>query len=147
MANPGGSLPPKVVEALNKGNLIEAIKLMRSVSGLGLAEAKSMVEQHLRAQAASMVKPGSAPVPPAVVEALKRGDSVAAVRLLRERTGAGLKEAKDALDASRHATAIQARGPRLSPGEVPRSGGGGFWWIAVLAIGALASYYFLVGPG
>ena len=36
------SLPPAVIDALSKGNLMEAIKLLRS-SGIGLKEAKDAI--------------------------------------------------------------------------------------------------------
>ena len=38
------SLPADVIEALRRGNKIEAIKLLRDASKLGLAEAKSVIE-------------------------------------------------------------------------------------------------------
>ena len=38
------SLPPQVIEALKRGNKIEAIKLLREAMRLGLAEAKSVVD-------------------------------------------------------------------------------------------------------
>jgi hypothetical protein len=38
------SLPPDVVDALRKGNKIEAIKRLRESTGVGLAEAKGAVE-------------------------------------------------------------------------------------------------------
>jgi hypothetical protein len=40
------SLPPQVIDALKRGNKIEAIKLLREAMALGLAEAKSVVEAH-----------------------------------------------------------------------------------------------------
>jgi hypothetical protein len=40
------SLPPQVLEALKRGNKIEAIKLLREAMAVGLAEAKSVVEAH-----------------------------------------------------------------------------------------------------
>ena len=36
---------PRVIEALKKGQAIEAIKIYRELTGLGLAEAKSAVEK------------------------------------------------------------------------------------------------------
>jgi Ribosomal protein L7/L12 C-terminal domain len=41
-----GPLPPEVVDALRRGNKIEAIKRLRTATGLGLAEAKDRVEAH-----------------------------------------------------------------------------------------------------
>ncbi len=37
-------LPPTVVEALQGGNKIEAIKRLRGITGLGLKEAKDWIE-------------------------------------------------------------------------------------------------------
>jgi hypothetical protein len=68
------------------------------------------------------------------VEALRRGDKIAAIKHLREHTGLGLKEAKDAIDASPET-------PRLSPGEVPRSHGLPWWLVALLLLGG-AAYLF-----
>jgi len=38
-------MSPKIQEALRSGNKIEAIKLYREVTGLGLAEAKEAIER------------------------------------------------------------------------------------------------------
>ena len=38
------ALGPNVIQALQAGNMIEAIKLHREATGLGLAEAKAAVE-------------------------------------------------------------------------------------------------------
>ncbi|SRR5260221_5080852 len=43
-----GSLPPDVIDALNKGRLIEAIKLLRTGNGIGLKEAKDIIDSHIR---------------------------------------------------------------------------------------------------
>lgn len=43
------AVPPGVVEALQRGNAIEAIKCWRQATGEGLADSKSKVDQ-LRAQ-------------------------------------------------------------------------------------------------
>ncbi len=42
----GGStaVDPRIIEALKKNNIIEAIKIYREKTGVGLAEAKSAVE-------------------------------------------------------------------------------------------------------
>jgi hypothetical protein len=79
-------------------------------------------------------------LPPAAVEALARGDKIEAIKITRQHTGLGLKEAKELVDrhedghegghgyghaaapaAARHAPAASARRPGLAPGEVPRS--------------------------
>lgn len=81
-------------------------------------------------------------LPPDAVEALARGDKIEAIKITRQHTGLGLKEAKELVDrhedgherghdsgrghaaspaAARHAPAPPARRPGLAPGEVPRS--------------------------
>jgi hypothetical protein len=74
-------------------------------------------------------------LPDNVVEALRRGNKVEAIKLLRAQTGLGLKEAKDAVDAS----GIQ--GPAKSPGEV--SARGKIPWLILLAVLAFVAYTFL----
>jgi len=44
--DPITSAGPAIAEALKKGNKIEAIKLLREASGLGLAEAKQLIDRH-----------------------------------------------------------------------------------------------------
>ena len=39
------AVDPRIIEALKKNNLIEAIKIYREKTGVGLAEAKSAVEE------------------------------------------------------------------------------------------------------
>jgi hypothetical protein len=41
------TIPPAALTALSRGNLIEAIKITRQATGLGLKEAKDVVEAHL----------------------------------------------------------------------------------------------------
>lgn len=72
------------------------------------------------------------PLPPGVVDALQRGDKLEAIKLMRQLTGIGLKEAKDSVEASPHAAAASSDGVGLSPGEVPRTGR--FVWAAVVAV-------------
>ena len=54
-------LPPEVVAALQRGQKIEAIKLMRELRGLGLKEAKDAVEgrkSERQSGEVSVVQPG-----------------------------------------------------------------------------------------
>ena len=96
--------------------------------------------------------PVRVPLSAAAVAALAQGNKIEAIKLLRQATKLGLAEAKgiiDALDAA-HARGAQSppktihphaahhfpgRPGGLSPGEVPRSGGGG----AVIAIVAIVA--------
>jgi len=42
---PGPESDPRIIEQLKKGNMIEAIKIHRELTGSGLAEAKMAVEE------------------------------------------------------------------------------------------------------
>src|SRR5438034_1294896 len=64
-------LPPAVIEALEKGRLVEAIKLLRA-SNIGLKEAKDLIENYTRGSQPPAFPPSvpGGPLPAAVVEAL-----------------------------------------------------------------------------
>ena len=113
------AFPPAVLEALKKGNKLEAIKLLREASKTGLAEAKAMVE------AVQAVRAGDKPAArPAPVEG-------------RRPVGA---------TAVRHVPPMPGYVPHsksgLSPGEVPR-GGGELGWIVVAVVGLVAIFLVL----
>lgn len=144
MTIPAGPLPANVLDALQRGNAVEAIKLLRESSGLGLKEAKDAIDEHLRGSPACTGAAASVrPFPPSVAGALHRGNKIEAIRLLREHTGLGLKEAKDAIDASQQEPS--AGMGKLAPGEVPRSNSV-IWWIVVLAVACIAAYFLLRSP-
>jgi ribosomal protein L7/L12 len=144
MPLPTAPLPANVIAALQRGNTIDAIKLLRESSGVGLKEAKDAIEQHLRGNSGSVVTAASdGSLPCSVVVAMRRGQKIEAIKLLREQTGLGLKEAKEAVEGYQ-GKADAAAGQR-SPGEVPRSGR--FAWVAALVVIALVAYYFLRRSG
>ena len=110
------SLPPHVTQQVKdliaRGNKIEAIKIFRSATGLGLKESKDVIDAISagNAQAANQLMMGmaaSAPQTPAAagdtlaqVRQLMRADEkIQAIRVLREASGLGLKDAKDAVEA------------------------------------------------
>ena len=136
------SLPPNVLAALQQGKKVEAIALLREAGGLGLKEAKDAIDQYLRESSTSSDNVSSAtvsPLPANVVEALQRGNKMEAIRLLREETGLGLKEAKERVEAEPQSPRVN-RGSG-SPGEVVRSGGLILWGVA-LVVGVVVVYYF-----
>ncbi|MBB5203349.1 ribosomal protein L7/L12 [Inhella inkyongensis] len=93
MRNP---LPTDVQALLLSGRVIEAIRRLRELTGMGLKEAKDAIDAGGwdGAQAPFAGQPG-----PAVQQALHAGQYIDALRLLRdEQPGLGLKEAKQALD-------------------------------------------------
>ena len=137
-------LPADVRNALQQGNAIEAIKLLRQSTGLGLKEAKDAIDAHLLGRSTTITPAASMiAFPPSVVDALSRGNKIEAIKLLREHTGLGLKEAKDAVDAYQQGSSTSTEG--LSPGQVSRSGSA-IGWLAVIAA-CIAAYYFLRGFG
>ncbi|MNK67656.1 50S ribosomal protein L7/L12 [compost metagenome] len=162
-------LPPEAIAALERGNLIEAIKIVRERTGMDLKSSKEAVERYAnsgapadwqegdwgRGEAAAetgsgMQGNGPAAVPAAALAALARGQKVEAVRLTREATGLGLAEAKQLVEAHQnpaagdfgHLPSSAAVNPMAEPGRVT---GGGFKWlpvIVVLLIAAAAWSYF-----
>jgi polar amino acid transport system substrate-binding protein len=141
---PAPSLPQPVQDALQRGHLVEAIKLMRAGTGLGLKETKDALEAYMRGEppaagfAPSPLAPGG-PLPAQVREALDQGNKIEAIRRLRGLTGLGLKEAKDAVEA---AGVGQGQSADLSPGQV-RSSNGIWWWLIALAVLALGAFALL----
>ena len=111
-------LPPQVLRALQSGNKLEAIKLLREAAKLGLAEAKSIVEAGERAGAGTKTQ--------------------------AERASAAAARGSQALKPHPMAAPPHlARRPGLSPGEVPDGGGSGFAWIVLVFAGLIVAYSFL----
>lgn len=96
-------LEGELLALLGQQKMIEAVKLCRERTGLGLKEAKDLVDG--LAAGRRGILPAPAPKPPAgpldaeLLALLKAGKTIEAVKLHRERTGLGLKESKDAVDA------------------------------------------------
>ena len=121
MTDPSKVLPPPVIEALRAGNKIEAIKRLREVSGIGLGEAKALidaVEHHARAAA-------------------KQGKQAASAAATMHAKHTGHPHAK-------HPNPLIMHRPGLSPGEEPRVGGHGWWILALIAAGVFV-YFMATG--
>jgi len=89
----------EIEEALRQGRKIDAIKLYREYTGAGLAEAKAAVEElESRSPSAPGAPVNSAEPLPGVKAAVLRGEKIAAIMLYREQSGAGLREAKVAVE-------------------------------------------------
>lgn len=73
-----------------------------------------------------------------VVAAVDSGNKIKAIKLLREETGVGLKEAKDVIDA----LAAERRGDPLTPTGMSEEGGAGGMIKMVIAIAAILAIYF-----
>jgi len=102
MSEASPSFPRAALDALNAGNKIEAIKILREATGLGLKEAKDAVERQMAGEPPFLQDQqrsgdvGAFPL--AAVTALQGGKFIEAVRIVREAHGIGLKDAKDAVD-------------------------------------------------
>ena len=107
MAEPLKTLPPDVAAALSRGNVIEAIKLLRTKYNVGLAEARALLEA-LQKQAQA---------------------GTAAATAARVKVHASMTPMK----ATHHEAAPPPRPSDLSPGEMPRTTGAALFAAVVLA--------------
>lgn len=135
MATPADTLPANVQAAIQQGRTVEAIKLLRESSGLGLKEAKEIIDDYSSGNAVSITSPDAALSPPAAMtDALQRGNKIEAIRLLREQTGLGLKEAKEAVEAMPHQALSNISSYKVADGA-------GKGWVFALAILGLLGYF------
>lgn len=149
MPSTGFLLPPDVQALLDAGRTIDAIKQLRVVQGLGLKEAKDLIDAHQQghhaappAHSTGFASDASSHVPDSVRQALAAGNKIEAIRLLRAHAGIGLREAKDRVDAL--AASTGSGNPHgLSPGEQPRGGSQGVVWIVAALVVAVAAFYLL----
>src|SRR5688500_15248206 len=115
MTKPIPPLPPDAAEALAKGHLLEAVKRLRAATPMGLAEAKSVLEWHVRHHAQTMLGAAAKPSP-----------RPAGAPLVPKHHAGG------------HVPRAHVPGrPGLSPGEVPKTSGGGFGVVVLLAVAAM----------
>ena len=108
------ALRAELLAIVREGRAIEAIKLCRERTGLGLKEARDLVDA-LRDGREVATPSAAAPTPPSDAEILRlvrEGRTIEAIKIHRERSGLGLKEAKDAVDAlaAREGIVAPARG-------------------------------------
>ncbi|MDJ0918335.1 MAG: hypothetical protein QNJ05_11265 [Woeseiaceae bacterium] len=125
-------LPESVVEAINDGDKIEAIKRLREASGMDLASAKAAVEHYSRPTRSG--EPSEA-----VRSALAAGRKIEAIKLYREEHGVGLREARLEVEALQHETA--------SPEAYQTSGGWRSLVSVLLAVAVLIAVYVWLTPG
>lgn len=132
-------LPAEAIAALSRGRLIEAIKIVRTATGLGLKEAKELVERYrdddtpvrdeaMRAKLEGIAEKHGMKLPEAAMAALERGDLKAAMNLVRQ-----------AKESAPHAAGT-ARGAHTVSRETNRYG----WLWALLALALLAAGYLLL---
>jgi ribosomal protein L7/L12 len=93
------SLENEIRSLLRQGRNVEAIKLYRQQTGVGLAAAKDAVERIGRGENPTRNEVNADATENQILELLAAGRKIAAIKLYREQTGRGLKEAKDAVEA------------------------------------------------
>ena len=125
-------LPEPVVEAIAAGRTVDAIKRLREATGMGLAEAKAVVETHGTRQ-----RSGQDPSPEVRI-ALAAGRKLEAIKLYRDQTGVGLREARLRLEALDENRSVNA----------PMRSTGGFRSLLslLLAIAAIVAVYAWLTP-
>jgi ribosomal protein L7/L12 len=98
------SFERELIALLDQGQKIEAIKLYRECTGLGLKEAKDAVEAIHRRERLLDPEESDNSFHETLVSLLKQGRKIDAIKVFREVTGSGLKESKDAIEsiAARH---------------------------------------------
>ncbi len=99
--------PDNIRARLARGEKIEAIRMLRRYSGLGLKESSDAIEAMQRGEMTAFPAPDPAgPADPeAMNEEIRRllagNEIIEAIKLYRQVTGAGLEESKEAVDLIR----------------------------------------------
>jgi len=143
--------PPEAIAALEQGNPIVAIKLVRSANDMDLRTAKNTVEAYLLGERnfstdaierPAAVHAETGELPSEALAALAKGKRVEAVKIVREHYGLHLKEAKDKVDAylGKHPSPDR-QAIKTSTVQRDRTLPQG-WWI-FLGLALLAAFYFL----
>jgi ribosomal protein L7/L12 len=109
MSNESDNILAELLALLAEGRKIEAIKRYREVTGAGLAAAKEMVEALERGEPLPTREPMDSAFENEIVLLLHGGKKIGAIKLYRERTGVGLKEAKDAVEALERGQSLPTR--------------------------------------
>ena len=139
-------LPANVLAALRAGSKLEAVKLLCEATGLGLKESKDAIDEYDgRNPSHAVTASSTSPLPEPVVEALRRGNKLEAIKLLGETTGLGLQEAKDWIDSS--SQEVQSKVGTGAPGEVSRPSNLIWYVVAAQAVTALIAYWVMRSPG
>ncbi len=135
-------LPAEVIDALQRGQPIEAIKRLIASAAATSGQARRAPDGRMPASAPTSARPSSwsGPLPPAVVDAVRADRKIEAIRLLREHSGLGLKEAKERVESEW--AALRAGSSGLAPGEVPHTGDN--WsWVLIVVFVALIAWWWL----
>jgi ribosomal protein L7/L12 len=111
---------------IQKGKIIEAVKLTRQVTGLGLKESKDLVDamraglevQIIAIDQRKSPARGSDPdeLEHTVAQLLADNKKIEAIKIYRQATGLGLKESKDAIEAYQRSGIFPEIIPQSAPG-------------------------------
>ena len=88
-------LESEIRTCLERGDKIQAIKICREGTNLGLIEAKNLVES---IENGDPVAPPTGSLEKELIAILEKSGKIAAIKHYRDRTGAGLKDAKDTVE-------------------------------------------------
>lgn len=139
-------LSEAAIAALGAGNKVEAIKLVREATGLGLKEAKDAVEQYVPGdrpfRTPERRSAGSEAFPLAAVSALQNGKLIDAVKIVRKAQGGGLKDAKDAVD--RYLATEPLIRSRFEAAQSESRRGALLWLTALALLTGLVAYMLVV---
>ena len=159
--DPRPGLPQDVIDAIARGDRIDAIRRLREAARVDLKTAHDAVEAWadgrplpplpgLSVSSAARSQAAASVLPDDVLNALRGGDRIDAVRRLREATGLGLKEAKDLVEA--HEAGGAGSGGRRSSTTAPmptvvsgRSGVGIGPILALLLVAAALAAWWWFG--
>lgn len=121
-----------ILAEVKAGNKIEAIKLCREATGMGLAEAKDFVERLETSPDAQLAPAPETGALSGVADLLFAGQKIDAIKLYREQVkpGAGLAEAKEAVEQLE--AGLRAQRPEKFTAPAKKSGCAAV--LAVLAV-------------
>jgi len=142
--SPEPEISSRVLAAAQAGNLIEAIKLVREETGLGLREAKELVEGRLAAAGGRIQPAAGAEMPVNALVALQRGQLIEAIRHFRVANRVGLKDAKEAVEAYLERNPLAKRQFKAAAARRARPVLRVFWFLVVTAL-AVAGYFLVKG--
>lgn len=146
-AAPAG-FPDGARVAIRSGQKLIAIKIVREAYGLGLREAKDLVEAYAErgdAALAGFTAPADAPgldLPGEAVALILNGERARAAQLLQSQHGYSAQDA--ASRVADYSVARHARGAVADSGRTVVQGdrGGALWVVAAIAVALLAVWFF-----
>lgn len=137
------TLPLRAVDALRRGDTIEAIRILRAATPLDLKSAKEAIDAYRRSPppARPAIAPPGNPVPKTAADAQRIIEQSVRDERSAPATGFAAPQDPDARELTRFRDRAGSTAGR-SPGEVPRSGS--LWWIVILALVGYLLFPFLL---